>query len=98
MGCVNKYMAATHGCQVLAGTRSNHTAEEEPDLGEPSEPLQNKHGGGVWTHRLTQRLGGWEEGRGWGGVWVGVEALETQIPVSAAMRRTSTPAGSSSSR
>lgn len=44
MGCVNKYMAGIHGCQVLAGTRSHHTAEEaEPDLGEPSKPLQNKH-------------------------------------------------------
>lgn len=48
MGCVNKYMLQIHsalGLQVLAETRRNHTAEEEPDLGELSELLQNEHKG-----------------------------------------------------
>lgn len=34
------------GLQVLAGTRRNHTAEEEPDLGELSELLEREHRGG----------------------------------------------------
>lgn len=45
MGCVNKYMLQLAGSQVLAVTCRNHTAEEEPDLGEPSELLQNEHKG-----------------------------------------------------
>lgn len=32
MGCVNKYMLQRTGLQVLAVTRRNHTAEEEPDF------------------------------------------------------------------
>ena len=53
MGCVNKYMLRIHStqaCRVLVVTRRNHTAEEEPDLGELSELLQNQHKGWlVWT-------------------------------------------------
>jgi len=48
MGCVNKYMLQNPrrtALQVLAATRRNHTAEEEPDLGELSELLQNEHRG-----------------------------------------------------
>lgn len=40
MGCVNKHTPQIHsalaGWLVLAGTRRNHTAEEEPDGGELS--------------------------------------------------------------
>lgn len=44
MRCVNKYMIQIHSArqQVLAVTHRNHTAEEEPDLG---ELLQNEHKG-----------------------------------------------------
>lgn len=48
MGCVNKYMLQIHSalaCRFLAVTRRNHTAEEEPDLGELSELLQSEHKG-----------------------------------------------------
>lgn len=46
MGCVNKNMLENSlraGLQVLAVTRRNHTAEEEPDLGELSELLSREH-------------------------------------------------------
>lgn len=46
MGCVNKCMQQKRertGLQVLAGTRRNHTAEEEPELGELSELSHSEH-------------------------------------------------------
>lgn len=45
MGCVNKNMLQRTGLWVLAVTHRNHTAEEEPDLGELSELLENEHEG-----------------------------------------------------
>lgn len=52
--CVNKYMLENSlGLQVLAGTRRNHTAEEEPDLGELSELLEKEHRGVEVKHILT---------------------------------------------
>lgn len=55
MGCENKYMLENSqrtGLQALAVTRRNHTAEEEPDLGELSELL---HRGETYS-RKTQKL------------------------------------------